>query len=231
MKQIAIIATLLVLVSQTTTAGPITDTYTAGDTLTATTMDNIKSAVNGNATDIGANTGNITTDGINIGTNSSAITDHDNRITALESLSGATSYLSIPARGGFVAFDQDSAFAYCGPNTFSWAGVGSSIFTAMVNLPHNSTITGFTYYFWRGAATLETSAALYRQAIPAATRQQIGSFTSSVADSGHTSGAAPTIDVTRAVVDNQNFTYYIEADLPEVGTLCVDGALITYTAP
>ena len=199
-------------------SGEITDTYTAGDTLTATTLNNIKSAVNNND--------------INIGINSSEITDHENRITALEGLSGATSYLSIPARGGFVAFDSNNSFAACAPNTFTWTGVGSSKFTAMVNLPHNSTITGFTYYFWRsGGASFETNAALYRQAIPASSRGEIGSYTSTAADSGHTSGAAPTIDVTFAVVDTQNFTYYIEADLPEANTLCVDGALITYTTP
>ncbi|MCP4979097.1 MAG: hypothetical protein GY935_01225 [Gammaproteobacteria bacterium] len=190
-------------VSQLAYSEPITDTYNTGDTLTASKLNIIKSAVN----------------------------DNDVRITALESLSGTTSYLSIPARGGFVAFDTNNAFAGCAPNTFSWAGVGSSLFTAMVNLPHNSTITGFTYYFWRGSPALETTAALYRQAIPASSREEIGSFTSTAADSGHTSGAAPTIDVTRAVVDNQNFTYYIQANLREAGSLCVDGASITYTTP
>lgn len=191
-------------VSQLAYSESITDTYNTGDTLTASKLNIIKSAVN----------------------------DNDVRITALESLSGATSYLSIPARGGFVAFDTNNAFASCSPNTFAWNGSGSPKFTAMVNLPHNSTITGFTYYFWRGGSpALETNAALYRQAIPATTRQEIGSFTSTAANSGHTSGAAPTIDVTRAVVDNQNFTYYVEAILPVVGLLCVDGALITYTTP
>ncbi len=60
MKQRIIITTLLALVSQITAAGPITDTYTTGDTLTATKMDNIKAAINDNdirintnATDIG----------------------------------------------------------------------------------------------------------------------------------------------------------------------------------
>jgi len=209
---------LAMLFSWGTQAGNVGSAFTDGDTLTATQMTEIKDAVNDNDVRAIANEGDVFT--------------NDGRITALESLSGATSYLSIPARGGFVAFDGDDAFAACAPNTFAWTGIGSSVFTAMVNLPHGSTITGFTYYFWRsGGATLETSAALYRQAIPATSRQEIGLFTSTAADSGHTSGAAPTIDVTRAVVDNQNFTYYIEANLPEAGTLCVDGALITYTTP
>ncbi len=41
-------AVVLVFTSQFSTAGSITDTYTAGDTLTTTTLDNIKSAVNDN---------------------------------------------------------------------------------------------------------------------------------------------------------------------------------------
>ncbi|MDH5612644.1 MAG: hypothetical protein OEY66_09350 [Gammaproteobacteria bacterium] len=50
----------LTLISQTATAGSIADTYTTGDTLTATTLDNIKAAVNDNDTNITANTTAIT---------------------------------------------------------------------------------------------------------------------------------------------------------------------------
>ena len=52
MKHRVILSIALVLTSQFVSAGSITDTYTAGDTLTAANMDNIKTAVNGNATDI-----------------------------------------------------------------------------------------------------------------------------------------------------------------------------------
>jgi len=50
MKQNFIIAitVALVFVIQLVTAGSVTDTYTAGDTLTTTTLDNIKTAVNDN---------------------------------------------------------------------------------------------------------------------------------------------------------------------------------------
>lgn len=56
MKQSIIVATFtaLTLSSQLVTAGSITDTYTPGDTLTATKMDNIKAAVNDNDSRIGA---------------------------------------------------------------------------------------------------------------------------------------------------------------------------------
>jgi hypothetical protein len=56
MKQKIILTTVIVLslTSQFITAGPITDTYTTGDTLTAKKMNNIKSAVNDNDTNITA---------------------------------------------------------------------------------------------------------------------------------------------------------------------------------
>ena len=45
---------LLASISQLAYSAPITDTYTTGDTLTATTLGNIKSAVNDNDTRISA---------------------------------------------------------------------------------------------------------------------------------------------------------------------------------
>lgn len=61
MKHKVILTTVIALTinSQFATAGSITDTYTTGDTLTATTLNNIKDAVNDNDTNVGANTGAI----------------------------------------------------------------------------------------------------------------------------------------------------------------------------
>ena len=72
MKNLTGIMTIigLFLVSQPVCSESITDTYNTGDTLTAAQLDSIKSAIN----------------------------DNDVRIAALESLSGATSYLSIPCQ-------------------------------------------------------------------------------------------------------------------------------------
>lgn len=104
MKQIGIIAMAitLILTSQLVAAASITDVYTAGNPVTVTTMDNIKSAVNDNdtrvgdnataigdnatdigdnATAIGGNTGNITTNTGNITTNTSDITSNASDIT------------------------------------------------------------------------------------------------------------------------------------------------------
>lgn len=56
---ISTLSTILLASSQLASAGSITDTYTAGDTLTTTKMDNIKTAVNGNAADVSSNTNRI----------------------------------------------------------------------------------------------------------------------------------------------------------------------------
>ncbi len=107
MKQIATIATTIALTFtvQLATAAPITDTYTAGDPLTATTMNNIKSAVNDNDMRVGGNTGDIATNAINIGINDSAITDHETRITDLESASPAVGRIALTSTVSGVVSD------------------------------------------------------------------------------------------------------------------------------
>ena len=56
---ISTLSIILLVSSQLASAGSITDTYTTGDTLTTTKMDNIKTAVNGNAADVSSNTTRI----------------------------------------------------------------------------------------------------------------------------------------------------------------------------
>ena len=88
-------------------SGEITDTYTTGDTLTATTLNNIKSSVNDNDANVGANTtaigvnsGLVGTNTINIGINSGGITAHDARITDLEGASPATGRIALTVSDG-----------------------------------------------------------------------------------------------------------------------------------
>ncbi len=140
-----------------------------------------------------------------------------------------TKYLSIPARGGFVPREDDGSFASCFPTTFAWSGVGDSTFYAMVNLPHGAVVTRLTYHFWRGGgAASETRADLYRQGVPATSnRTAMATVISTNADSGHTSRSDSSI--TNATIDNENFTYYVEVDLPQAGQLCTDGVVIRYT--
>ena len=75
MKQIGIIALAitLILTSQLVAAASITDTYTAGNPVTVTTMDNIKAAVNDNDTRVGDNTTAIGNNAASIGGNTTAI--------------------------------------------------------------------------------------------------------------------------------------------------------------
>ena len=89
-RLITIIA--LALTGQLVNAADITDTYTAGDTLTATKMDNIKTAVNDNDSNVSTNTSNITI-------NSNNINDSADRITALED-AGTGGITSVNAGSG-----------------------------------------------------------------------------------------------------------------------------------
>ena len=70
MKYSVIFTTVIALAvsSQLVNAGAITDTYTTGDTLTAAKMDNIKTAVNDNNDNIGANSTAIGVNVTNIAT-------------------------------------------------------------------------------------------------------------------------------------------------------------------
>jgi hypothetical protein len=77
---------LLASISQLAYSAPITDTYTTGDTLTATTLGNIKSAVNDNDSKVTNNTAGIATNAANITSNTNAISnDLTVRLNALES--------------------------------------------------------------------------------------------------------------------------------------------------
>lgn len=139
-----------------------------------------------------------------------------------------TKYLSISARGGFVPHEDDGSFANCFPNTFAWSGVGDSRFYAMVNLPQGAMVSRLTYHFWRGAPTVETRADLFRQPVPATTtRTAMATVISTSSDSGHTSRSDSSIS--NATIDNENFTYYMEVDLPQAGQMCTDGVVIRYT--
>lgn len=60
LKVILAAAITLIFNNQVVMAGTIGDTYTTGELLTTTTLDNIKTAVNGNALDITTNASNIT---------------------------------------------------------------------------------------------------------------------------------------------------------------------------
>ena len=111
----------LALTSQVVTAGSIADTYATGDTLTATKMENIKTAVNdndgniitntngitandsdiaNNDIDIGANAGNISSNTDNIDANAIGISDNTNEI-GINTLGIADNALNIATASRF----------------------------------------------------------------------------------------------------------------------------------
>jgi hypothetical protein len=71
------------LYSQINFAESITDTYTTGDTLTATKLNNIKSAVNDNDVRITSSASNIATNASNIATNTSNIATNAGDISSI----------------------------------------------------------------------------------------------------------------------------------------------------
>ena len=112
MKYIIKFSSLIALASISLLAysDSITDSYATGDTLTADTLNNIKSAVNDNDSNIISNTTNITTNDSNIGANATSIgdnfsdiTDHETRITTLEGSAATQQQLS------GVEFDDSSS--------------------------------------------------------------------------------------------------------------------------
>ena len=72
----------LALTSQVVTAGSIADTYATGDTLTATKMENIKTAVNDNDGNVSTNTSNISSNTNEIGINTLGIANNASNIAA-----------------------------------------------------------------------------------------------------------------------------------------------------
>lgn len=75
MKSIAsiLLTASLIISTQASNADTITDTYATGNTLTAGTLNNIKSAVNGNDTNITGNTSNISNNAADIAANALAV--------------------------------------------------------------------------------------------------------------------------------------------------------------
>ena len=109
----------LALTSQVVTAGSIADTYATGDTLTATNMENIKTAVNGN-------------DG-NIGTNTTAIGDNTTGITANDS-DIANNVIGIETNAGNIS----SNITEIGINTLGIANNDSIIGVNTGNIDDNA---------------------------------------------------------------------------------------------
>jgi len=119
----------LLLAAQSALAGSISDTYAPGDTLTATQMGNIKSAVNDNNTKVTNNTGAINTNTSKISANSTSIGSLGGRVTTLEA-----------KRPGPIAFGAVRAgvlYANSGNVSVVWNATSSR---------YEVTITGESYF-------------------------------------------------------------------------------------
>jgi len=197
-------------------ADTITDTYLDGDTLTATTLNNIKSAVNDNDSNISAN-------GSAIATNESDISDN---AAAIAGLVGGTQIFSVTA---VVAVPRDSS---CPTSQTSGGGrvgrsvgvgCGSEFMVSPVSLPNGATVTNFTCTIYDADATYDSSCFLYSD--------QSGSL-ATVSTTSDTGLQTPTITL-NAVIDNSTTGYYIYFGDNELAgsTLVPINAIVEYSLP
>lgn len=247
MKYRIITIIALAFTSQLVNAGSITDTYTAGDTLTAAKMDNIKAAVNDNDTTkqdrvtgvcaVGQSIRVINTDG-----SVSCEVDTDTNTTYSAgtglSLSGTTfsvptktHYFTVPAVA-FRPYESDTTFTGGSTNPFMSITGGTIGTIAAVNLPHGARITGLSMRAWDVSVTNFVKIDL-RKFAGFATTTSISSVTTTAAENvGFYVKSDNTIS---EVVDlstlNHNF-YYLVQTLQAAGSSSgpsVYAVRITYT--
>lgn len=232
-------------------AGEVTSTFSAGGTLTAAQMTEIKDAVNDNntgvttnASSISTNTSNIANNTSSISTNTSGIASNTTDITsnasaiatntsdisdnaaAIAGLVGGTQIFSVPA---IVAVPRDSS---CPTSQTSGGGrvgrsvgvgCGSEFMVAPVTLPNGATVTNFSCTIYDADATYDSSCFLYSD--------QSGSL-ASVSTTSDTGLQTPTTTLT-AVIDNSTTGYYIYFGDNELAlsTLVPINAIVEYSVP
>ncbi|MCW9013780.1 MAG: hypothetical protein OQL06_08360 [Gammaproteobacteria bacterium] len=132
---------ILALFSHLLFASSITDTYSTGDTLTTTTLNNIKSAVNDNDT-------NITTNSADISTNAADISDlQTNTSEVFLKTFDSSIHFQIPVLSSTAAnttvyvwlsnHSSTSCYAYLASSTNTW-NVGSNSKSTLLIIPFYS---------------------------------------------------------------------------------------------
>lgn len=126
----------LISISMLAYSAEIADTYTSGDTLTATTLNNIKSAVNDNDIRIGGNATAIGDNAASIGTNTTSIGSKQDRVTG--TCQASQSIRVINADGSVTCeFDSDSGGDITGVTAGTGLTGGGTTGTVTINLDVN----------------------------------------------------------------------------------------------
>lgn len=204
----------LLLASQLAYSGSIADTYTSGDTLTATKMGNIKSAVNDNDSNISINTSDISTNASDILTNASDISTNISQISANDSRL-SHGFISIPPQ----AFHSEDESGSCNwQATFgseygyfvAGAGGTSCNAVAAVQLPDGVSMATFTCYLSDSSASHSIRGRLGRTDLAGGVNGLVF-LTPSTIDNGTIQILADTIpfSVNGEVVDNSTYAYYV----------------------
>lgn len=209
MIQKVIISTVIALAftSQLVTAGSITDTYTTGDTLTATMLNNIKTAVNDNDASkqeliTGSCSSNSAISGVNADGSVNCQTTYP-----------ATGFVSVSA---VVGRPDNEAAATQTVMLFNVAGItrGTSAadsnivirLLAPLNLPEGASVTSFSFRVWDVYDGVNGSAILYRDD---------GTIIATATSSGNAGLETATVGITPgpdAIVDNSQYGYFVQME-------------------
>jgi hypothetical protein len=133
-----------------------------------------------------------------------------------------TSYVSIPA-AGFHPTEDGYDFGNYGFRLHNFDSA-SDTYVAPVQLPHGSTVTKLSFYWWDDSSE-DGSCSLYRTAL-ADTEWEMAIAQTSGAAPAENSSEDTIIDY--ASVDNSQYAYYLWLALPDSGVIAY-GAVIEYT--
>jgi len=201
-----IIVLALSLTSNLIIAGSITDTYTAGDTLTAAKMDNIKAAVNDN-------NNRLSNGAVSISYKSFTVEGQtDAQVTAI--VPNAATVTKAQADCIYLKFNA-STYGYF--DTVATATNGSCDLNAGIQIPHGVTLSSFSCTIYDNHVTLGSniSANLNRVNLNTGARQAVYSTAVSVDSTSvqilnDANGVVDTVGAN--IIDNSVYAYFIDVN-------------------